>query len=552
MSEDSTYRTPPYSINNSPDHQEPPDYEPAWGPPDDWDDEPSWGPSDDDESPWGPSDDGSAPATEEAQPATTADTLPPSQPGSQPEPLILPLSDEPLSFSSEVALGQHLAGRLTTTAAAVVDRDQVRQYRPDLNGWALVHPDHLNRAAAAYNGKGVWRMVNRQWVVVPLKLSDRQVKGILSQARVHLAHSGFFDAAPPGAAFSGAFISINEGQLVGELLGREHRVMLEHVRPYSPVEADPAVEPPVRFLAFLREMWAGCPDLDARTECVFETIGAALLGQSWRYKASLLLIGLKDTGKSVLLAVISELFPSGTAASVSLHQMGRRFGAAPLVNATVNIVNELPKTALKECEAAKALLSGDPVSIERKYKDAFAFRCRCGHFFAGNEMPEVVDPALLGRLVVVDCPNVVPEAKQVKGLAEAIVRDEVAQIAAMAIRAFSRGPLKTGVITRPDTSSVWDDGNNEDDPVRAWAEERIVACSESRASVELLHLDFACWSDQREMRITMMPSAFGKRLAALGFEGGNSGGRYYKVRFAVDPKPGESYPIDGPRSGRAG
>ena len=85
MSEDSTIRTPQYGISNGPDHQEPPDDEPAWGPPDEWDDEPSWGPSDD-ESPWGPSDDGSAPATEEAQPATTAGTPPPSQPTIAPQP----------------------------------------------------------------------------------------------------------------------------------------------------------------------------------------------------------------------------------------------------------------------------------------------------------------------------------------------------------------------------------------------------------------------------------------------------------------------------------
>ena len=121
----------------------------------------------------------------------------------------------------------------------------------------------------------------------------------------------------------------------------------------------------------------------------------------------------------------------------------------------------------------RAILVGDEVMVEEKYKQPFPFRCTGGHMFAANERPRVPDDALRGRFAVLDFPNVRPGPMQDKLLPEKLAA-EAPMIASWAVHIAVLGVITRGRFVRPASAQAlarsW---ANESDNVAAWAVETI-------------------------------------------------------------------------------
>jgi phage/plasmid-associated DNA primase len=109
---------------------------------------------------------------------------------------------------------------------------------------------------------------------------------------------------------------------------------------------------------------------------------------------------------------------------------------------------------------------------------------RLACIFACNELPTSRDKALMGRFVVLDCPNVVAQADQNKRLGEQI-HAEAPQIAAAAINAAAR-MLRNGAIAKPPTAeSTQRDWQTDGDPVARWISEETVVSTETTSLADL-------------------------------------------------------------------
>lgn len=434
------------------------------------------------------------------------------------------------NLGTENELGCHLAEQMGGRMDAVYDRGQFRRWDPSAPGWVLIPDDEVHRAASAYEGK-MYCTPERPKTETTIRLSAGTAKGIVKQARVELARPGFFNEAVPGAAFKNVFARVDGNSVIYEDHDRDHRVYAEHVRPYDILPLREALKRMPTWETFLTETWMGCEDANERVEFLGECLGAAMLGISWRHKDSPLFVGVKDTGKSVLLTVIRLCFPEGTAAAVTLQAMSERFGLSPLLGASVNIVTELPAIALTASERAKGLLVADPVQIEEKYKTAFPFRCKIGHFFAANELPPATDDALRERLVVIDCPNPVPPEDQDKFLPEKLLA-EIQAIASWAVQTADEGVVARGRFIRPPSSAglakAW---RGKSDNVATWGESLLVDGGETGfVESSALYARYDSWCQQRKEK-PVGRGEFGQRLARAGFRKANRGARGFIVRF---------------------
>ena len=410
----------------------------------------------------------------------------------------------------EVELGRYLAGKIGKEGAVVYTEGRI--WVAEGLTWTEYNDERLSRIVQDFAGSYV--RVQRKddddtWR--PLNLSSSNVSGIIKQAKAYLYDEAFFSSAPVGAAFASTFASIQNGRVVAEPLTPAHRVKATHAATYAlPTESSE----PARVLKFLHEIWAGCADVEERIQYLMEWGGAALMGRATQYKDTPLVVGEKDTGKSVLLNLIATMFPATSHRSVPLHAMSSDYHRAHLSGGRINFVNELPSRELLDGEAAKAILSGDKVSCRRPHENCFDWLPRCAHVMAANELPPSRDPALMDRLVVLDCPNVVPREKQDRGLTDALVA-EVPQLALLMLLSL-QALLDRGSIVRPASSDTnrleW---RAQSDPVYAWRLARLTLTTDGTYMTgDDLYREFCFWAEQNG-HTRMASNRFGIRLKSL-------------------------------------
>jgi len=432
----------------------------------------------------------------------------------------------PMQFErgSEVELGQHLAGQL---GGAVYDEGAV--YR---EGLIWERADDLRQRAQRYDGAeraaGVDRNGDPKWA--PIKLSLGNVNGIVGCAEDVLSRPGWFADAPAGAVFGDTFVRVEGSEVIYEPLRPEHRARANQCVPW------PIPEPSadgLRYTApFLGETWTATGDASDRIAYLFEWLGLALLGVACRFKDSPLLVGEKDTGKSVLLALISSCFPAASRRSIPLHNLQHEYHRAAFAEARINVVSELPSRELLNGEAAKAMLAGDPVAARQPHGRVFMVRSRCAHVYAANELPVAPDPALMGRFVVIDCPNPVPQERQDRTLSAKLAQE--APHVARAALAAAEGALARGYLIRPPSSrKLSDQWAALSDPVREWSSIALEASGHSRTGSERLYRAYCSWCDAQGHR-RMSSKKWSMRMKRIGWQSMRSSGTKWLARLKGD------------------
>jgi P4 family phage/plasmid primase-like protien len=157
-------------------------------------------------------------------------------------------------------------------------------------------------------------------------------------------------------------------------------------------------------------------DLDAFYKQVFpddciplvdEFVGYLMIPSTSLQKA-FVAIGGGGNGKGTFLKVLTHFLGPRNVSSISLHQIQEdKFAAAGLLGVLANIYHDLDPQVLKSTGKFKSIVSGDPISAERKYKDHYKFEPFARMVFSANEFPRSTDKtdAYFDRLIFVEFPN---------------------------------------------------------------------------------------------------------------------------------------------------
>jgi putative DNA primase/helicase len=141
---------------------------------------------------------------------------------------------------------------------------------------------------------------------------------------------------------------------------------------------------------------ASCPEWESFISQVFpeDSIGVAYEIAGWlmtpdrSIQKAVLLKGEGNNGKSTYLEGLRRFVGRQNTVSMSLQRLeGDRFAAAAIYGKLANICPDLPGRGLISTSVFKAVIGGDEIQAEYKFRNSFSFRPFCHLIFSANRMP---------------------------------------------------------------------------------------------------------------------------------------------------------------------
>lgn len=155
----------------------------------------------------------------------------------------------------------------------------------------------------------------------------------------------------------------------------------------SPVEYEPEAKCPV-WLGCI-EAWMEGPEKEDKS-LLLQQFSGYCLSSSMQYDKALFLVGDGGNGKSTFVDTISMVIGPDATSHIDLEGLYGQYGMKGLIGKRLNIIEEVHGNYYQS-NKLKKLISGEPVTIDIKYKDQFSFRPQAKFIFAVNTMPRVDD-----------------------------------------------------------------------------------------------------------------------------------------------------------------
>lgn len=129
------------------------------------------------------------------------------------------------------------------------------------------------------------------------------------------------------------------------------------------------------------------------------------------YEIAVWLHGSPGGGKSTFLGGLQAML-GDRAGLLGLGDIERsQFALGSLPGKTLVVATEQPNSYIKSSHIINALISGEPITVERKFKDPYDIYPRAKLCWAMNELPRVSDPnsGLFRRVKVIEFPSIPKE-----------------------------------------------------------------------------------------------------------------------------------------------
>jgi putative DNA primase/helicase len=275
----------------------------------------------------------------------------------------------------------------------------------------------------------------------------------------------------------------------GEL--SEHRP--EHYATSAvPYEYDPSIRP-VIWDYFLRNT------VPAAANFLQEFAGYALTNEM-SHELAVWLYGPPGSGKSTFIAGLQAML-SHRAGILGLADLERsRFTLADLPGKTLVVASEQPSSYLASTNTLNAIISGEPIQVERKYHDPFTVTPRAKVCWAMNELPRVADAnsGLFRRVKVVGFPALAEEERDPK--IKHAIEQEGAAILNWALeglwRLKKRGHFEVPAGVEDATKQFRE---NNDVPA-LFVEDRCVRSIDSEVAAAKLYREYKYWCEENGHR----------------------------------------------------
>lgn len=407
------------------------------------------------------------------------------------------------------------------------DVGRVWRYQPVEGIWSSLEEEVIEDTAASFAGCQLLRGDDGV-----LLINAATVKGARHVLRNRLLSEPGrveFSNAPSGMAFVNGFVTVAHGTVSVLPHGPMHLARWRYEFAFNPSAAHPKLD------AFLQEIFADVKDNEERRKRIAllqEFLGACLVGDATRYQRYLVMFARGGNGKSEVLRIFRACFPPGTVTSIEPQKWGDDKHAASLEGVRANLVDELPDDEIMGGHNVKRVVTGEPLTARRVYKDTITFAPRAGHVFASNvemQSTDYSDGFWERPLVLVLSRKFRQSPKRVLEAAKSIVDLEMPGIIAWALEGAARAQVQRGY-TEPASSTAtlleWRDDN---DQVRGFVSDMKGGQGVTgRWSALILYEDYKEWS-KRNGCAMMSNAKFGRRITANGLarKGRDHEGRYY-------------------------
>lgn len=236
--------------------------------------------------------------------------------------------------------------------------------------------------------------------------------------------------------------------------------------------------------------------IDPDTAAFLQEFAGYALTPDTQHEIAVWLYGPPGRGASTLLGGLQAML-GGRATVLGLADIERnRFALAGLPGKTLAVATEQPADYMATSHVLNALISGEPVVIDRKYRDAVTITPRVKLAWAMNELPRVksAGDGIFRRVKVVTFPTIPeqerrPELKEmVKGEAAGILNWALAGLA----RLRARGRFAVPGAVEADTRAF---GQQNDVPA-AFVDERCRLGPELSTPSRYLYAAYVQWCEE--------------------------------------------------------
>jgi putative DNA primase/helicase len=303
-----------------------------------------------------------------------------------------------------------------------------------------------------------------------------------------------------------------------------------------PVAYDPRADAPM-FRAFLGQVFRDDPDRDDKIRAVLELIGYTLMSHA-RHERFVMLIGPGANGKSVLLAVLEGLLGSENVAGVQPANFDRSFQRAHLHQKLANIVTELKQGEVIADAELKAITSGEPSTVEHKFKDPFVMRPFSTCWFGTNHMPHTRDfsEALFRRATILQFNRTFAKSEQDPQLKDKL-QAELPGILNMSLTAYARA-LVDGFTEPQSSEEAKKEWRLEADQVALFVDDTCHRDPDARTPAGDVFQAYKSWAADNGISKTMSQKGLRDRLTRLGFGADRDRTARYVTGLRVSYWPG--------------
>ena len=138
---------------------------------------------------------------------------------------------------------------------------------------------------------------------------------------------------------------------------------------------------------------------------LYESVGYCLYRRN-ELRKSFFLIGDRRNGKSTFLRMVNcALGETMNVSNLDLEDLGSQFRTAELVGKLVNIGDDIDSDYIPNASTFKKVVSGSPITVERKGQDPFVMTNYAKFFFSANSLPRIGrgddNKAIIDRMIII-------------------------------------------------------------------------------------------------------------------------------------------------------
>jgi P4 family phage/plasmid primase-like protien len=202
------------------------------------------------------------------------------------------------------------------------------------------------------------------------------------------AHIGFFRKHDLGMAFRNCYYTVTAGKLEKRDNTPANRCRFGFDFDFMPGQFAGS-----KFESYTQSLFVGAEDAEERVALLGEFFGLTAFGLAPKYNKGLIIHGPGGSGKGSFLRLMLATFPADKIGSIQPQRWSHGASLYSISGLRLNAVNEMNTDDMTDVGRIKAMISGDPMEAEPKYRDVFTFSPSCGHVFTVNpgQLPTVPD-----------------------------------------------------------------------------------------------------------------------------------------------------------------
>jgi putative DNA primase/helicase len=215
------------------------------------------------------------------------------------------------------------------------------------------------------------------------------------------------------------------------------------------------------------------PDPDSR-KLLAQIFGYSLTADN-SYQKSFVFHGEGANGKSVVTAILLALVGKDNCSALHLADFKDKFRLAELQNRLVNFSAEVDAKGLINDARIKAIITGDPMTAERKNQQPFVFTPFCKLIISCNHLPQTTDRShgYFRRWIILPFPVTFPPERWDRHRAHKIIQTELSGVLNWSIAGLKLLKDKGHFIEPQATVEALQEYRRQTDPTIEFIEERL-------------------------------------------------------------------------------